>query len=180
MAYRICDRTGVSIRIPSQYEIPLPAEMWHGTPNTRGEFNLDSLATESNWTWDDCSNVINYLSRIYAATAELSSASLYKEGSDRVERLPPALVAQAEVNLNTFFSFSNYGGRSDLYEYLSSGAAAYIHRFCRNIVPLAVLEVETGYPCEPYIIHGLAEVVYPVVLPIVRHRIARGDTEQSD
>lgn len=140
----------------------------------RGMFNLDSQATEDNWGWEDCFNVIEHLSRAYAAQDELSSAELYNEGSCRIDRLPPSVVAKKEGELNSYFS--GFGTRSQLYEYLEWEGCRYIDRVCRSVIPLAVLEVETGYPSEPRLIHGLSQFVYPIMLPIVRDRMARGDT----
>lgn len=173
MANEICEKSGVKVRIPSQYEIPYPVELRFTASKRRGMFNLDSLAAEDNWAWDDCSNAIHYLSRAYAARDELSSANLFR-GDTWVEQLNACIVAEEESRLNSYFS--GFGSRSQLYEYLTCDECRYIDRVCRSILPLLVLEAETEYPCEPNIVHGLAQVVYPIMLPIVRDRLAQGDT----
>jgi len=159
------------IRQKSQ-KLPVPA-------NNRGELNPGSTATPENWGWHDFSRAIECYCLAYAATMPLPNLSDYphKVLNQPSKTEMAIFVAENECGLN--YRFAKYGPRSQIFETLTHNGQSYLHKMIRDLVCVAAMEVDTGYPCQPRIIYGLADIAYPQILPIVRQRIIDGARDEQ-
>lgn len=138
----------------------------------RGMLNKGSSATQFSWSWDDFSEAISFLAKEYAAEMPLRDVRARPASRFQVA----CEVAEMECAMNSRFCSTGYGGRDALFHYLASPGSAYLDRVIRGMIPFALLEVETGYSCQPKLICGLDAMVYPVILPIIQNRIRKSHT----
>lgn len=145
----------------------------------RGPLNLDSKATSEHWDWSDFSREIEWLCQSYAASMPLPlpEEALLADRKVSSKTEMAIFIAEKELELNEWFI--GFGTSSDIFDYLVLHGGVYHHRVIRLLAGYAALEVDTGYPCQPHIVYGLADVAYPQILPIVRQRILDGAREEQ-
>lgn len=138
----------------------------HG--QTRRMLNKNSKATGLNWLWEDFSEVITRLSEHYAETLPLGLPDQLKDTRLTI----PERVALEEMGVNGELINSNcFVFRLDLWQEITTNNTFVLNKPIASLVPLAELESRTGFHCQPRIIWGLADFVYPIILPIIKRRV---------
>lgn len=147
--------------------------------NNRGQLNPDSTATSEHWDWSDFSRAIEWLCLYYAAVMPLFLPEDNPlDGGKRPSKGEMAIfMAERECELNEHFI--RYGSRSEIFETLTRNGQFYLDKVIRTLVGYAAMEVDAGYPSQPRIAYGLADVAYPQILPIVRQRIVDDAREEQ-
>ena len=133
-----------------------------------GWLNPDSRATAEDWGWGDFSEAIEYLATSYASTMPLFEVT-GKLDPNATKKDVVEMLADWENGFNGYLL--GFGGRDELWNYLTWSGSNYLDRVCRGLVQCAYVDAHYGIGFRPYTIGGLADYAYPIIYPIIDERV---------